>query len=259
MYLKAGVINDFLWLALLTGALLYYFKRVDEGKPVPQIRTLPALLAIEEGVGRCEEMGRPVHYCPGHIGRLSGEFGPAILASLNIMKYTIGLCVDLDVPIHITIPYHPEIIPLVESIYEETCRELGKPEMYDPSHVYFLSGAAGRAAMIGLVVKENVALNIETGPFYTEIATHAVARDIGAINIGGTTRWVAMYGQAIVCDYLTITEEIFAMGAKASKDQSMISSIAAEDIGKFVGLALGCLALIFGIVGITGLSNLLGM
>jgi len=175
------------------------------------------------------------------------------------MRYTIRLCVGLEVPIHITIPYDPEIIPLVQSIYEETCKEVSKPEIYDPSRIYFLSGAAGRAAMIGLVVKENVALNIECGPFYTEIATHAVARDIGAINIGGTTRWVAMYGQAIVCDYLTITEEIFAMGAKASNDPSMISSIAAEDIGKFVGLAIGILAFICGILGFTGLSSILSM
>ena len=92
LMLKEGALLDLFLMLVIISAYAYYTWIHKQGKKLPPIRRIPALDAIEEGIGRAEEMGRPVHYCPGHTGRLSGEFGPAILAALNIYKYTVGLC-----------------------------------------------------------------------------------------------------------------------------------------------------------------------
>lgn len=215
--------------------------------------------AIKEGIGRAVEMGRPVHYCTGDIGRLSGEFGPAIVASLDLYRYTVKLCAQNDLVIYTSVGTHPEIIPLTEAITEEAYMVAGKPELYDPANVLFYGGWSGglRLAKIGTILKHKVGLNVEAGVFWTNIASHAMAKEVGAINIGGTYRWVAMYGQAIVCDYLLITEEILAAGAKASGNPALMSSIAAEDIGKFVVLGIGIISFLLGLIHSGALTSIL--
>lgn len=257
--LKSGVVIDLLMLLLLFAAVLYYLWRVSRGLSVPPIRRIEGMEAIEEGIGRAVEMGRPVHYCTGDFGRLSGPQGPAVIASLNLYSYTVQICAKNDIKIYTSLGMHPEIIPLAEAITEEAYKAAGKPELYDPANILYYGDWSGglRLAKIGTILEHNVGLNIEAGVLWTNIASHAMARTIGALNIGGTIRWVGMYGQAIVCDYLLITEEILAAGAKASEDPTLTSSIAAEDIGKFVVLGIGIISLILGLIHSGALTNIL--
>lgn len=257
--LKQGTLLDLLLILIIIFAYVYYTWISSQGKELPSIRRIPALEAIEEGVGRAEEMGRPVHYCPGHIGRLSGEFGPAILAALNIYKYTVGICAKNEVPIYVSLPNEPEIIPLVDAMTEDAYKEAGKPELYDPSKLNFYASTAHIAAIIGTIQKYNVALNVIVGVCHTEVSSHAAASRIGAMNIGGTNRFAALYGQAISCDYLFISEDIFAAAAIVSEDPFMISSIASQEIEKFALLALSILLLITTTFGSKIVFNLLGM
>jgi hypothetical protein len=230
---------------------------VRNKKSVPSIRPIAAMDAIEEGIGRAAEMGRPVHYAPGDVGRLSGEFGPAVIASLNLYKYTVGLCAKYDIPIFTSIGAHPEVIPLTEALCEDAYKEAGKPELYNPSNILFYGTSAYKVARCGTVLKNNVALNVQAGVFYTEIQSHAVANMIGALNIGGSTRMAAAYGQAICCDYLFIIEDVLAAGAKCSGEPTAVSSIAAEDVVKWVIIGIGIIGIIFGLANMRSFVDLL--
>jgi len=233
---------------LLYATMGYYLWLVSKGKPIPQMRRIPAMDAIEEGIGRAEEMGRPIHYCPGDFGQISGEWGPAVVAALNLYKYTVGLCAKYEVPVYTSLPPVAEIIPLVQSLASDAYKAEGKPELYKEEDILFYGPSASKVARCGTVLKHNVALNVQVGVFYTEIQSHAVARQIGAINIGGTTRWTAMYGQAISCDYVLICEEVIAAGTKASGDPSLVGTLAGEDIVKMILVGLGAISIVLGLM-----------
>jgi hypothetical protein len=80
------------------------------------------------------------------------------------------------------------------------------------------------------------------GPFYgDQIAFAEVGYRVGAVQIGGTARIVQIPFFAVVCDYVLIGEEIFAVGAYLSKDRIQLSSIASQDIFKLVA---SCIILI---------------
>jgi len=224
---------------------------------IPGIRSIAAMDAIPEGIGRAAEMGRPVHYCFGDIGRLSGEFGPAVIASMNLYKWTVKQCARHELPVFVSIGAHPEVIPLTEAMTEDAYLEEGKPEFYSPNNILFYGAAGYKVPRCGTVLKNNVALNIQAGVFYTEIQSHAVANAIGALNIGGSTRMAAAYGQAISCDYLFIIEDVMAAGAKASDDPSAIGSIAAEEILKYIVVGIGVLGIIFGLANMSTIVNFL--
>jgi len=255
--LKAGVITDLVVIALLSGMMGYYLWLVSKGRPLPRIRKIPAIDAIEEGIGRCAEMGRPMHYAPGDFGQISGEWGPAVVSALNIYKYTLKLAAKHEVPVYTSLPGVAEIIPLVQGIAREAYREEGKPELYKEENILYYGPSAYKIARCGTVLRNNVALNVQIGVFYTEIQSHAVARQIGAINIGGTTRWTAMYGQAITCDYVLICEEVLAAGTLVSGDPGMTASLAGEDIVKMFLIGIGALGIILGLLGNPALNELL--
>lgn len=255
--LKEGVLIDLSLFLILLAAYLYFYQLASQGKKLPSIRAIPALDAIVEGIGRAAEMGRPVHYCPGHIGQISGEHGPAILASLNIYRYTVEECARREVPIYISLPNNPEIIPLVDALTEDAYRSADKLELYDPSKLLFYASEAHIAAIIGTILRYNVALNVIVGACHTEVSSHAAAARIGAMNIGGTTRFGALYGQAVSCDYLFISEDIYAAGARCSGDPFMTISIFAQEIEKFVLIAMSIVLLISSLIGSEAIFNLL--
>jgi hypothetical protein len=255
--LRSGVLAELAIMTFLTACLLYYMNQIRNKKIDPKIRPIAAMDAIEEGVGRAAEMGRPVHYCPGDVGRLSGEFGPAVIASLNLYKYTVGLCAKYDIPIFTSIGSHPEVIPLTEALTEDAYKEVGKPELYNPNNILFYGSSANKVARCGTVIKNNVALNVQAGVFYTEIQSHAVANMIGALNIGGSTRMAAAYGQAISCDYLFIIEDVLAAGAKCSGEPTSVSSIVAEDVVKWLIIGIGVIGILFGLANSNWFTSLL--
>mgnify|MGYP001031053373 CR=1 FL=1 len=257
--LKAGVLFDLVVLVLLCAMVIYYLWLVSKGRPIPRIRRIPAVDAIEEGVGRCAEMGRPIHYSVGDFGQISGEWGPAVISALSVYKHTLKLAAKQEVPVYTSLPGVAEIIPVVQGIAREAYRAEGKPELYKEEDILYYGPSAYKIARCGTVLRNNVALNVQVGVFYTEIQSHAVAAQIGAINIGGTTRWTAMYGQAITCDYVLICEEVLAAGTLVSGDPSMTASLAGEDIVKMFLIGIGALCIITGLMHIDALTKVLKM
>src|SRR4030042_161710 len=70
--------------------VIYWARRaknaVDAGESL-RIRRLPAFDAIDEGIGRCAEMGRPCYHLPGAYTTASQAWITVALAGLDCMGY----------------------------------------------------------------------------------------------------------------------------------------------------------------------------
>jgi len=263
MLVRTGRIFDLLIFALMAITTYIYIRRAEEGKKLPNIRNIPAVDAIEEGIGRAVEKGGMVHFASGGSGgMLSSQYLGMVIASLNCLEYVAKLCARMEVPLVVSAPSRPEALPLIEAIVRESYRKENKLENFNRDMIRFYGSDTGAYAqgICGTLVRENCACNINIGAWHTDcLLVLAAAHDIGAINIGGTGRWIMMYAFAMLADYCMIAEEIYAAGAIVSGDRSVISGLAAEDIGKFFALAICVLGLIFSAISLPTFLALMGL
>ena len=246
MVLKSGRILDLVLFAVFLIATYYYYQLIKKGNPLPSIRTIPALNAINEGVGRAVETGKMVFFEPGRGGLTRGTEVPMSIAAMNVLRYTSRLCARLGAKLQFG-AIVTEIIPLAEGIVEESYRIEGKIDDYNRDMVrYYGSAPGGNMEQASQMVQEGCACCITVGAFTTSvlILLGASAKS-GAICIGGTGRWIMMYAFGIAADYILIMEDIYAASAIISEDPSAISSLAISDIIKitvifviFLGIVL---------------------
>jgi Na+-translocating ferredoxin:NAD+ oxidoreductase RnfE subunit len=110
---------------------------------------------------------------------------------------------------------------------------------------------------MGTMVRERVAANIMLGGFWAESLIMAeAASDIGAIQIAGTARLTQIPFFVVACDYVLIGEELFAASAIASGNPIKLGSIAGQDIGKLIAVALILVGSILESAGIGFLSQI---
>jgi hypothetical protein len=69
------------------------------------------------------------------------------------------------------------------------------------------------------------------------IFTENAAR-VGAMMLGGTDTTHNIPFLVAICDYSIIGEELYALGAYVAEDPTVSSSLAGQDIGKFIALIL---------------------
>ena len=253
--IKTGRLADLLLFALIMAAILYYLDRVNKGKPLPMLRSIAAIDAIREGVGRAVEIRKPVHWSFGSGGvTITGERTGETLANLGVLGYTAGLCADLGARFIFHLPAVPAAIPLLEGTVLEAYAKAGKLEELDKGRDFRYYGGGMMvycAAMTASFMNEGVAMKIMMGPQPTcQYVTLESAKLQGAIVIGGTARWTAMYSFVLTCDYLFIGEECYAAGAKVTGNPFMISSMASEEIGKYFVMALLFVGLLLKLIGI---------
>lgn len=252
--LKIGRIWDLLVFITFMALTLYYLDRASKGKSLPKIRTIAALEAIREGVGRGVEMRKPVHYSFGPSGAVvSGADVSQTVASIGILQYTAGLCAQLGARLIFHLPSQPYAIPLLEGAVDEAYLKEGKTEAFDKARdlrFYGTGSMVFASAMASSFMTDGVAINVMVGRQYTTIYPALESAKIqGAINIGGTARWTAMYIFALTCDYVFMGEEIYAAGAKVTDNPYMIASIVAEENLKYIFVGILVIGLILSFAG----------
>lgn len=250
----SGRVVEFLWLVLMFISVYYYLRKVEKDEPLPRIRTLPATKAIEEGVGRSLEMGKPVHFSMGSDGAyLTGSAMSTTIASLALLRYTTRLCARYGPRFIMHLPSQGYAIPLIEGVIREAYLEEGKPELFHRGdmHYYGWFTAAFSPGVYESFARDGVGLFIHAGSVITySFPVLEAAKIHGAISVGGTPRWTATYIFAIACDYLFIGEELLAAGAQVSGNKLLISGLASEEIWKFLAIGLLILGLLLKAVGI---------
>jgi hypothetical protein len=243
----------FAFFLCFVGAFIFYYQRAKQGARV-HLRRVAGLDAIDEAIGRCTEMGRPVHYTFG-----IGELDSAILASFDVLSHVARQCALMGTDMIVT-NARPEVHPMTEEIVRAAYMQEGKVDAYKPDNVRYLSSeqTAYAAAIYGIFMREKPAANMMIGQFFGESLMIAeVGNQAGAIQIGGTGRSSQIAFFVATCDYTLIGDELFAAGAYISRKPFQMGSIFAQDFGKWAAIILILLGTVAGSFGSKMITNLL--
>jgi hypothetical protein len=242
-----------------TGAILYAINRSVKQEKVPKISQPAAIAAIEDSIGRCVEMRRPMLFQTG-IGDVSRN-GAIHMAMLSVLDYTARLAAQKDAKLIVTTP-SPTLYPMAEGIVREAYALEGKQEAYTSDMVQFLSNnqMAYCSAVMHLMRAQNIAFNVQIGFFQAEnLITLEAAKETGAVNIGGAVRTFRIPGMAFGCDYFLMGEEVFAAGAFCSNDPLQLGSLSGQDLCKMIAVLVIVLGALFSIIGNNLITFLLGV
>ncbi|MGB9778651.1 MAG: DUF6754 domain-containing protein [Candidatus Bathyarchaeales archaeon] len=257
IYQKSGA-YAFVLLMFLMLAGYYFMRKAKGGKPIP-VRKMAAFDAIEEGVARSVEMGRPVHFTLGY-GPLSTAHAPQYLAGLGVLNHVAKLCGKYGANLVSTLGV-PELIAAEEEVIRDAYYSAGKPELYNVTYnVRYLTDQqfAFASAVQATIQRENAGTNIIVGPFWAESLIFVEAGTaIGAFQIAGTARETQIPFFVLAADYAFIGEEIFAAGALASGDNVTLASIRGQDVGKLLSWILIVVGLVLLPLGIKLATELL--
>jgi hypothetical protein len=240
---------------VMVGIIYGYLLRARGGK-IPTVRTLPALEALEEIVGRSVEMRRPVHMSSGR-GAITGSDAREQVAGMAIMSYAARLCAKVDAQ-PIASCGAPEMVPIYEEIIRSAWAAEGKPEAYNSDQIRFLPSYP--TGVMALVYRERIAGNIIIGPFYSEsLVILETGNRVGAIQIAGTASRYQLPFMIAVADYVLISEEMFAAAAYVSGDPVDLGTVRGQDIVKFITIALMIIGALSTMAGSSWLTDLLTM
>ncbi len=246
-------------LVLIWGFILYGMEAAK--KKLPRFRRLTGLDALPEMVGRAAEMNRPLHFTTG-LGDLTSTVAPQLVAGLAVLAHVAELCANYGVKMIYSV-YQAQVMPIATELMKAAYIKAGKPDEFIPEEsVRYLSGEqfAYASAVQGIAERERPAANIMIGPFYAESMLFAETFNrIGSIQLAGTARGYQIPFFAVICDYLLISEEIYAAGAYLSKDPIVSGTIMGQDYGKIVAMILMLLGVLATTFGSSIITDLMGM
>lgn len=217
-------------------ALILMIVRARQGIKIPAIYKVAGLDAMDEAIGRCTEMGRPVHFSPG-IGDVQNA---QTLAAMSILGYVARQCAKYDTDI-IATNRNVVVYSIAEEIVKQAYSEVGKPDNFKVENVRFISDDqfAYATGVTGIMYREKPAANLLVGAFWAESLIFAeVGANAGAIQISGTANTHQIPFFVAACDYCLIGEELYAAGAYLTKEPVLLGSLVAQDWGKMVGVVL---------------------
>lgn len=234
--IRTGRVAQFAFLALLAIFTSYAYSLGRKGRTW-DIRPLEGLDAIDEGIGRAAEMGRPILLLPG----ISGLNNAQTMAGLTMYGEVTERAAKIGLDTH-TIMTSTQAVTAAEAIARDAFVRAGKPEMYSPGkYVRWFGGgqfvyAVGAA---GHIMEMKPALLIYMGYFLADvIVTAETGARIGAVSIGSTTDQSATPLMGMFCDYMLIGEEMYAASAEITRNPLAIATLAGEDWMKLILLVL---------------------
>jgi hypothetical protein len=215
------------------------------GTHLPVLRAFPAVDGVDEVVGRCVEMGRPIIITPGAYGAELNRPGP-IVAALPIIHYIARRCAALGGRVINSVAYadtYAAVLPTVEAAY----RAEGKPELFNPDDVKYWGSLEGYlTGNPAIIASENCGGLIQCGfPAAAGVTQNEMANRVGAMTMCiAANSGDSLVFYALCADYMTIGEEYYAASAAIAGDRSQLGSIISTDVMKIGILAI----IIIGIV-----------
>lgn len=234
--------------------MMHYTKRAQRGEEI-YIRRIPGIDAIEEGIGRATEMGKPVLYVPGIDDLQDIQTIASMLILGQVSKTVAEYQADLIVSC---------CVPIVREVADEVVRagyyQAGHPDAYNAANIRFISSEqfAFCAGTNGIMLREKPATNIYFGRFFAESLILAETGFVNrSIQIAGTAEATQLPFFIAACDYTLIGEELFAVSAYLSKDPRLVSSLKASDIVKAICVAALVIGTVLASLGNTFLIDIL--
>jgi hypothetical protein len=250
MVFKSGVIIQF-FITMFTFVAAYFFLwRAKTTGWVPNIRRIAGLDAMEEGVQRSVEMGRPVYFIPGEY-TVTGERGTQTIAGLSLLGYTSKLCAQLGARFIASVNY-PEMVSPVEEIVRDAYRAEGKEDELIMDVRYFPTWGK-QIPIMGLLHDEKPGAFYQIGGYGScPILQSETGQIVGSYMIGASPDLTILPCFISTCDYCLLSEEIYAAGSYVSGDNERLATIVGQDAAKI-------LVLIFLLIGLAApqfLANL---
>jgi hypothetical protein len=209
-----------------------------------RMREIGGLKAIEEAIGRATEMARPLLFTPGWGGDIQR---PTTIASMNILSRVAETTARYDCSL--IYPTHdPVIMSVAQEVIRESYARAGHPDRVREDNILYVSPSQfGYAAAVdGLIARNKPASVFLLGTFEAESLILAeTGNAIGSIQIAGTDSTIQLAFFIVACDYTLIGEELFAASGYLSGDQSILSSVRAQDFLKILIVALVVIATIW--------------
>ncbi len=255
MTIAKGQVFSTITLIIYCAAILMMISRARKGIKIPELYQVPGLDALDEAIGRCTEMGRPVHFSPG-IGSVDNA---QTLAALSILGYVARQCAKYDTDLiatnRITVVY-----PIAEEIVKQAFIEEGKAANFQPENVRFISEDqfAYASGVTGIMHREKPAANLLLGAFWAESLIFAeVGATAGAIQIAGTANTHQIPFFVAACDYALIGEELYAASAYLTKEPILLGSLVVQDWGKMFAAAAIIIGTLLQTAGVTVLKDIM--
>ncbi|MDP3025688.1 MAG: hypothetical protein Q8O10_09170 [candidate division Zixibacteria bacterium] len=223
---RADRINILVLFIIFCAVVLLYIRSARKGKEF-FIRKINGLEAIEEGVGRATEMGRPVLFIPG-IDELDEI---QTIAGLSILSRVAKITAQYNTPLLVPVRY-PLVLAAAQESVKGAYLDAGKGDDYDPEMAQYVAGEqfAFVAAVHGIMHRDKPATNVYMGAFYAESLLLAEeGQASGAIQIAGTANPEQLPFFIAACDYTLMGEELFAASSYLSKEPLMLGSLKGQD------------------------------
>lgn len=249
-WIKTGWLVDTLVFIVLVAVLIYMLYIAKKGK-IFKLRELPAIVGIRDGIGRAVEMNKPVHFSPTAGMMLSGDWATQTVAAISILSYVSRVCANLNARLLVSYS-SADWAPMVEDAYKSGFIAEGKADQIRLNDLHLFIGGSFNAAAMKRIVDEKPGVVINVGAVvWDSIDIGETAKRVGAIMIGGTARLLQLPYVVLTSDYVFIGEELYAAGAYSSGDPGQINTIAGQDFGKWLFLALLVIGYVFLVAGIS--------
>lgn len=253
--LISGRIGALALLLLISGVIIYFTHQGARGRKFVLKRTLPALEAIPEAIGRAIEMGRPVHYTPG-AEALAGSRGTHSQVAMIIGGYVTRLCAKMGSKI--TWSVSGDLLPIARDIYKNAYLVEQQPDVEVDVRFYPSGAGPFGTGCIETMAADKSAANMMFGGFGSELPIIAEGGfRVGAFQIGGCSNPTMTPFIVAACDYSMIGEENFAAAAILSENAVQLAGIVALDIWKVIIVGLIILGSLLNTVGVKTLIDLL--
>jgi hypothetical protein len=227
--------GSFVSFVVLIGYVIFAYTTINKykGRKDFPIKRLKGLDYIDDALGRVTEMGRPAHFSMG-----SGELDAQYFAAFEYLKYIALKTAMYDAQLIVTNAI-PEVQPVTEEIVRSAYAAVGKVENYKPDNIRYVSVYALRPAVLGTFQREKVAANFVLGNIYHESVIFVeAASSVGAISIGGTTQTAQIPFFVAGADYTLIGEEFYAGSTFLSGNVLHFGCLSAQELGKYVAIAI---------------------
>ncbi|OGD47845.1 hypothetical protein A3K69_05895 [Candidatus Bathyarchaeota archaeon RBG_16_57_9] len=233
-----GRVIGLLSLLIIAGSIIYYMQRAYSGK-LPKLRRLAAVNQIDEILGRCVEMGRPAYYLMDTVTMDNPSVLAPTVAAFQILAYTARSAARLGARFFVPVTQGLAYTIASEIVDEAYKAENKQDELKLDEAVMYLPDGADRMYIINHMWSDGMAGAFFLGSWYHKavIFTENAAR-VGAMMLGGTDTTHNIPFLVAICDYSIIGEELYALGAYVSEDPTVSSSLAGQDVGKFIAVIL---------------------
>ncbi|MCL2498448.1 MAG: hypothetical protein FWF06_07540 [Symbiobacteriaceae bacterium] len=211
--------------------LRYWYIAVRTNQPLPKLRRIAGLDAMDESIGRATEMGRPVVYNAGISG-----FSAPTYAALAVLNYVARQTARFDTRL-IGCFASAQVMVVAQAAIQTVYMEQGKADAFRPDDIRFLSGDqfGFASGCVGIMQRERAAAHHMFGSLAAEALILAEGgAAAGAIQISGQTNNLQQPFLIASCDYTLMVEEVYVASAYLSQDRLRIGMLSAQDIVKAI-------------------------